>query len=173
MRYPHRETTAPDVIKRGFARQAPDIDIVIGDVDEVAASASAGVLTNSPRQQKGGADATLTTTWRSLPTRAMGRPSTDGLVDAGIEYSGDATVLARLAAVLNPGDESFALSHPDAQAKRPHASHFSVSSDSSCVPAMLCPHTGFEERNCMILRHGHRTTSSVASRTAASLASMR
>ena len=89
------------------------IDIVLTDVDErYRLRLANGLLTYSPRPQQGGADATLTTTRRALPALALGGLSGDGLAEAGIELSGDATVLARLAAVLDPGDKDFAIVTP-------------------------------------------------------------
>jgi alkyl sulfatase BDS1-like metallo-beta-lactamase superfamily hydrolase len=38
--------------------------------------------------------------------------SAQGLADAGIELTGDESVLARLAAVLDPGDDDFAIVTP-------------------------------------------------------------
>ncbi|WP_395725384.1 alkyl sulfatase C-terminal domain-containing protein [Nakamurella sp.] len=65
-----------------------------------------GVLTYSAAAQKGDADATVTTTSRSLPALALGVVSPDKLADAGIALSGDASALARLIAVPDPGDQN-------------------------------------------------------------------
>ncbi|MHA6619484.1 alkyl/aryl-sulfatase [Pseudonocardia sp. DLS-67] len=90
------------------------IDVVLTDVDErYRLRLANGVLTYSPRPQKGDADAMLTTTRRALPALAMGRLSTEGLAEAGIELTGDASVLARLEGVLDPGDKNFAIVTPD------------------------------------------------------------
>ncbi len=124
------ETTAPDVIGqltpsmlfdaiaiRVNGPQAWDekrsIDVVLTDVDErYRLRLANGVLTYSPRPQKGDADATLTTTRRALPALAMGGLSAEGLAKAGIELSGDGSVLMRLAAVLDAGDKNFAIVTP-------------------------------------------------------------
>ncbi|MGF7121889.1 alkyl sulfatase BDS1-like metallo-beta-lactamase superfamily hydrolase [Rhodococcus sp. BE178] len=125
------ETAAPDVI----AQLTPDmlfdamaiqidgprawdvklsIDIALTDVDErYRLRLANGVLTYSNRPQPGSADAILTTTRRALPALALGGLSADGLADAGIEISGDASVLTRLVAVLDPGDKDFAIVTPE------------------------------------------------------------
>ncbi|MFC9552884.1 alkyl/aryl-sulfatase [Rhodococcus sp. NPDC056960] len=90
------------------------IDVVLTDADERYRLLLAnGVLTYSPRPQKGDADATLTTTKKALPALALGSLSADDLAKAGIEVSGDGSVLARLAALLEPGDANFAIVTPD------------------------------------------------------------
>ena len=89
------------------------IDVVLTDVDErYRLRLRNGVLTYSARPQRGDADATLTTTRRALPALALGGMSADGLAKAGIELSGDASVLARLGGVLDPGDPDFAIVTP-------------------------------------------------------------
>ncbi|GEL21090.1 beta-lactamase-like protein [Pseudonocardia sulfidoxydans NBRC 16205] len=125
------ETTAPDVIGQlspsmlfdAIAIQVDGpraweenltVDVVLSDADErYRLRLANGVLTYSPRPQKGDADAVLRTTRRALPTLASGGLSPDGLADAGMELTGDASVLARLAAVLDPGDKNFAIVTPD------------------------------------------------------------
>jgi alkyl sulfatase BDS1-like metallo-beta-lactamase superfamily hydrolase len=124
------KTTAPDVI----AQLTPDmlfdavaiqvdgpkawdeklsIDVVLTDTDErYRLRLANGVLTYSSRPQRGDADAMLTTTRRALPALALGGLSAQGLADAGIELTGDESVLARLAAVLDPGDDDFAIVTP-------------------------------------------------------------
>jgi alkyl sulfatase BDS1-like metallo-beta-lactamase superfamily hydrolase len=90
------------------------IDIVLTDVDErYRLRLANGVLTYSTHSQEDAADATLTTTKRALPALALGGLSADGLAEAGIELSGDGSVLARLAAVLEPGDKNFAIVTPE------------------------------------------------------------
>lgn len=90
------------------------VDVVLTDIDErYRLRLANGVLTYSARPQQGDADAVVTTTRRSLPALALGGQSADGLAAAGIEVSGDATVLGRLAAVLDPGDKNFAIVTPD------------------------------------------------------------
>jgi len=70
------------------------------------------VLTYSAEKQNGEADATLTTPRRSLPALALGGLSAGQLADAGIQLSGDPTVLGRLPTVLDPGDKNFAMVTP-------------------------------------------------------------
>jgi alkyl sulfatase BDS1-like metallo-beta-lactamase superfamily hydrolase len=89
------------------------IDVALTDVDErYRLRLNNGVLTYSARPQKGDADATLTTTKRALPALATGGLSAEGLADAGIELTGDGSVLTRLASVLDPGDKNFAIVTP-------------------------------------------------------------
>ncbi|MFC9787840.1 alkyl/aryl-sulfatase [Rhodococcus sp. NPDC127528] len=86
------------------------LDVVLTDDDErYRLRLANGVLTYSGRPQKGTADATVTATRRTLPALALGGLSPEGLADAGIELSGDSSVLTRLAAVLDPGDPDFAI----------------------------------------------------------------
>ena len=124
------ETNAPDVIAQlspamlfdAIAIQVDgpkawdldlSIDVVLTDVDErYRLRLSNGALTYSPRPQQGAAQATVTTTRRALPALAGGAMSADGLAAAGIEVSGDATVLAQLTGVLDPGDKNFAIVTP-------------------------------------------------------------
>ncbi|WP_028923840.1 alkyl/aryl-sulfatase [Pseudonocardia acaciae] len=125
------ETTAPDVIGQltpsmlfdAIAIQVDgprawdenlSIDVVLTDVHErYRLRLANGVLTYSPRPQKGDADAVLTTTRRALPALAAGGLSAEGLATADIALTGDASVLARLAGVLDPGDKTFAIVTPD------------------------------------------------------------
>lgn len=124
------ETTAPDVIGQLSPSMLFDaiaikvdgprawdeklsIDVVLTDLDErYRLRLANGVLTYSPRPQKDDADAVLTTTRRALPALALGGLSTEGLTDAGFELTGDASVLTRLAAVLDLGDKNFAIVTP-------------------------------------------------------------
>jgi alkyl sulfatase BDS1-like metallo-beta-lactamase superfamily hydrolase len=71
-----------------------------------------GVLSYSAAPQRGDADATLTATSTALPVLATGAATPDALAAAGIEVTGDAGVLARLTAVLDPGDPDFAIVTP-------------------------------------------------------------
>ncbi|WP_313662614.1 alkyl sulfatase dimerization domain-containing protein [Cellulosimicrobium cellulans] len=71
-----------------------------------------GVLSYSAAPQRGDADATLTATSTALPVLATGAATPDALAAAGIEVAGDAGVLARLTAVLDPGDPDFAIVTP-------------------------------------------------------------
>lgn len=89
------------------------IDVVLTDTDErYRLRLANGVLTYSHRPQRDAADATLTTTRRALPVLALGGLSADGLAEAGIELTGDGSVLERLTAVLDPGDPDFAIVTP-------------------------------------------------------------
>ena len=89
------------------------IDIVLTDSgDRYRLRLANGALTYSSAKQKGAADVTLTATTGSLPTLALGRLTPKGLTDAGIRVEGDASVLDRLAAVLDPGDEDFPIVTP-------------------------------------------------------------
>ncbi|KLN35597.1 alkyl sulfatase [Cellulosimicrobium funkei] len=124
------ETTAPDVIGQLTPAMLFDaiaitvngpkawdeklsIDVALTDVDErYRLRLANGVLTYSAAAQKGDADVTLTTTKRALPALATGPLTAEGLAQAGIELSGDASVLGRLAAVLDPGDKNFAIVTP-------------------------------------------------------------
>ena len=69
-----------------------------------------GVLTYSAAAQQGDADATITGTKKALPALAAGSP--EALAAAGLEVTGDASVLTRLVAVLDPGDPDFAIVTP-------------------------------------------------------------
>jgi alkyl sulfatase BDS1-like metallo-beta-lactamase superfamily hydrolase len=89
------------------------VDVVLTDVDErYRLRLSNGALTYSSARQTDDADVTLTTTRRSLPALALGTPSPDQLAEAGIRIDGDAAVLGRLTAVLDPGDPDFAIVTP-------------------------------------------------------------
>ncbi|AVH24551.1 MBL fold metallo-hydrolase [Nocardia cyriacigeorgica] len=122
------ETTAPDVIGQLSPAMLFDaiaiqvngpkawdenlsIDVVLTDADErYRLRLANGVLTYSARPQPGEPDVTLTTTRHNLPALALGGLSGGA---AGIEISGDASALKRLAAVLDPGDKNFAIVTPD------------------------------------------------------------
>ncbi len=124
------ETTAPDVMGQltpamlfdAIAIQVDGpaawderltIDVVLTDLDErYRLRLANGVLTYTAAAQQDAADVTLTTTRRALPTLALGGPSPEKLAAAGIELSGDAAVLGRLVAVLDPGDKNFAIVTP-------------------------------------------------------------
>lgn len=89
------------------------IDLVLTDIEKrYRLRLANGVLTYSAAAQKGDADATVTTTSRELPALVLGEVSPDKLADAGIVLSGDASVLGRLVAVLDPGDPNFAIVTP-------------------------------------------------------------
>ncbi|TCO35593.1 alkyl sulfatase BDS1-like metallo-beta-lactamase superfamily hydrolase [Kribbella steppae] len=124
------ETTAPDVIGQLTPAMLFDaiaiqvngpaawdeqlsIDVILTDTDErYRLRLANGVLTYSARPQPGDADAALTTTRRALPTLAQGGLSADSLAAAGIKLTGDASTLGRLTAVLDPGDQDFAIVTP-------------------------------------------------------------
>lgn len=59
------------------------------------------------------ADLSLDSSRASLPALALGSLDADSLAKAGIQVSGDAGVLARLAAVLDGGDPDFAIVTPE------------------------------------------------------------
>lgn len=89
-------------------------DVVLTDTDaRYRLRVANGVLTYSPRPQQGEPDAVITATSRTLPALALGGLSPDGLAKAGIELTGDATILTRLASLLDPGDPDFAIVTPD------------------------------------------------------------
>ncbi|MBD8078511.1 alkyl/aryl-sulfatase [Cellulosimicrobium arenosum] len=89
------------------------IDIVLTDAGaRYRLRLANGALTYSAAPQKGDADATLTTTARGLPALATGALGADGLAQAGIEVSGDASALSRLAGILDPGDQDFSIVTP-------------------------------------------------------------
>jgi alkyl sulfatase BDS1-like metallo-beta-lactamase superfamily hydrolase len=89
------------------------IDIVLTDIDTCYRLWLAdGVLTYSSAEQAGEADATITGTKTGLPALASRALTPEKLAAAGIEVSGDASVLARLVAVLDPGDKNFAIVTP-------------------------------------------------------------
>ena len=124
------ETNAPDVIGQltpgmlfdaiAIQVNGPEawnerlsIDVVLTDVDErYRLRLANGVLTYSARPQQGSADATLTTTRPALPALATSDLGADRLDDLGITFDGDASVLSRLASVLDPGDKNFAIVTP-------------------------------------------------------------
>ncbi len=68
-----------------------------------------GVLTYSAAERPDTADVTITAPRAALPALALGTPDARRLTEAGIELSGDVTVLSRLAAVLDHPDPDFAI----------------------------------------------------------------
>ncbi|MGC5257089.1 alkyl/aryl-sulfatase [Gordonia sp. DT218] len=89
------------------------IDVVLTDIDErYRLWLQNGALSYSAATQSGDADVTLTTTTSGLPAIATGALTQDALAKAGIELSGDASILGRLAAALDPGDKDFAIVTP-------------------------------------------------------------
>ncbi|MFW0787764.1 alkyl sulfatase dimerization domain-containing protein [Gordonia sp. CPCC 206044] len=89
------------------------IDIVITDADtRYRIRVQNGALSYSAAAQSGEADVTLSTTRRALPTIATGALTAEALSAAGIELTGDTSVLGRLAALLDPGDKDFSIVTP-------------------------------------------------------------
>ncbi|WP_405510308.1 alkyl/aryl-sulfatase [Streptomyces anulatus] len=89
------------------------IDVVLTDTDQrYRLRLANGALTYSSAAQSGDADVTLTTTARVLPAVATGGLRADALATAGIEVTGQASVLARLAGFLDPGDPDFSIVTP-------------------------------------------------------------
>jgi alkyl sulfatase BDS1-like metallo-beta-lactamase superfamily hydrolase len=72
-----------------------------------------GVLTHRVVDGADGADATLSLPQAALPALALGGTSAADLAAAGIEVTGDPSVLQRLLAVLDPGDPDFAIVTPE------------------------------------------------------------
>ena len=86
------------------------IDIRLTDSDErYRLQLRNGALTYTAAEQSDTADVTITSSRAALPALALGSLDADGLAKAGIEVSGDAGVLARLAAVLDAPDPNFAI----------------------------------------------------------------
>ncbi|WP_435839180.1 alkyl/aryl-sulfatase [Streptodolium elevatio] len=89
------------------------IDVVLTDTgDRYRLRLANGALTYSAAEQRGEADVTLSTSSKALPALALGKLTPDGLAGAGIQVNGDASVLAILASVLDPGDQDFAIVTP-------------------------------------------------------------
>ncbi|WP_405779378.1 MBL fold metallo-hydrolase [Streptomyces sp. NBC_01378] len=89
------------------------IDIHLTDVDEnYRLRLNNGVLSYTAASQSTAADATLTTTVRALSALAVEGLTPQGLERAGVQVEGDASVLSRLTAVLDPGDQNFPIVTP-------------------------------------------------------------
>ncbi|GAA4716398.1 alkyl sulfatase dimerization domain-containing protein [Isoptericola chiayiensis] len=89
------------------------IDVVLTDVDSrYRLRLRHGALTYSTSAQRGAADATLTGTQGALPVLAGGTVTSEVLAAAGMEVTGDESVIGRLAAVLDDGDPDFAIVTP-------------------------------------------------------------
>lgn len=130
------ETSAPDVIANLSPEMLFDaiaiqvngprawderltIDAVLTDADtRYRLRLANGVLTYSSAPQRGQADATVTGRRAALPVLASGTLTPEKLAAAGLEVSGDVSVLGRLAAVLEPGDKDFAIVTPRSGADR-------------------------------------------------------
>ena len=90
------------------------VDIGLSDTDQhYRLSLTNGVLTYSAAKQSEPADVSLTSSRASLPALALGPFDAESLAEAGIDVSGDAGVLTRLAAVLEGGDADFAIVTPE------------------------------------------------------------
>ena len=72
-----------------------------------------GVLTYTTASQSDAADVKLALPRASLGVLAQGSVDPEVLAAAGVEITGDASVLGRLFAVLDPGDPDFAIVTPD------------------------------------------------------------
>ena len=68
-----------------------------------------GVLTYTTAAQSDAADLTITASRAALPALALGAVTPEVLAEAGIQLSGDASVLQRLTAVLEAPDPDFAI----------------------------------------------------------------
>lgn len=88
-------------------------DVAVTDTgDRYRLRLANGVLTYTAAPQKSDADMTLAASARALPALALGGLDLAKLDEAGVEISGDESVLERLAAVLDPGDPNFAIVTP-------------------------------------------------------------
>ncbi|MEW1549966.1 alkyl/aryl-sulfatase [Streptomyces tsukubensis] len=123
-------TNAPDVIAHLSAEMLFDalaiqvdgprawdehlgIDVALTDTGErYRLTLANGVLTHTSATQSEPADVTITTVRAALPALAAGALTAPELHAAGIALEGDASVLDRLAAVLDPGDPDFAIVTP-------------------------------------------------------------
>ncbi len=86
------------------------IDVQVSDPDQdFRLLLSNGVLTYSSAAASDAADLTLSATRAALPALAAGPLTAAALAEAGIEVSGDDSVLSRLAAVLEAPDPDFAI----------------------------------------------------------------
>ncbi|MFF3490225.1 alkyl/aryl-sulfatase [Streptomyces sp. NPDC002795] len=89
------------------------IDVHLTDIDErYRLRLANGVLTYSAASQKTAADVSLTGEARSLSALAATGLTPEGLDQAGVRVQGDASALGRLASVLDPGDQDFAIVTP-------------------------------------------------------------
>ncbi|MFD7297512.1 alkyl/aryl-sulfatase [Streptomyces sp. NPDC059897] len=89
------------------------IDVHLTDVDErYRLRLANGVLTYSSASRKTAADVSLAGAVKALSALATTGLTPEGLERAGVQVQGDASVLGRLAAVLDPGDRDFAIVTP-------------------------------------------------------------
>lgn len=95
------------------------MDITLTDTGETyRVSLSNGVLIYTTAGQSTAADVTLTSPQTALPALVAGTPTPESLSAAGIQISGDATVLQRLIAVLDPPDPDFAIVTADKESEK-------------------------------------------------------
>ncbi|MEV6191168.1 alkyl sulfatase dimerization domain-containing protein [Streptomyces sp. NPDC051920] len=89
------------------------IDVHLTDVDtRYRLRLRNGVLSYTAATQKTAADLTLTTTVAALSTLAVTGLTPESLDGAGVRIEGDTSVLQRLTAVLDPGDQDFPIVTP-------------------------------------------------------------
>ncbi|WP_327668073.1 MULTISPECIES: alkyl sulfatase dimerization domain-containing protein [unclassified Streptomyces] len=89
------------------------IDVQLTDVDErYRLRLANGVLSYTAAFQETAADVTLTSAVHALSEIAVTGLTPEGMQQAGVQVEGDASALARLASVLDPGDRDFAIVTP-------------------------------------------------------------
>ncbi|MGW5003598.1 alkyl/aryl-sulfatase [Streptomyces hydrogenans] len=89
------------------------VDVHLTDVGErYRLRLSNGVLSYTAASQKAPADVTLTSTVHALSELTVTGLTPEGLDRAGVRVEGDASALARLTAVLDPGDRDFPIVTP-------------------------------------------------------------
>ncbi|MBY5163933.1 alkyl/aryl-sulfatase [Salsipaludibacter albus] len=88
------------------------LDVELTDGDTYRLTLRNGVLSYSSAAQSGDADMRLTLSRAALLGVATGQVGPDGFAEAGVEVAGDEAVLARLLAVLQPGDPDFPVLTP-------------------------------------------------------------
>ncbi len=90
------------------------IDVAFTDADDrYRLTLANGVLTHTSAAHDDDADATLSMPRASLPVLAGGALTPEVMASHGIELTGDAAALQRLVAVLDPGDDDFAIVTPE------------------------------------------------------------
>ncbi|MET7385437.1 alkyl/aryl-sulfatase [Streptomyces sp. NPDC005529] len=89
------------------------VDVHLTDIDErYRLRLRNGVLGYTAAPQKTAADVTLTTAVHALSELAVTGLTPESLHRAGVQVEGDASVLQRLTAVLDPGDQDFPIVTP-------------------------------------------------------------
>ncbi|MFD6414887.1 alkyl/aryl-sulfatase [Streptomyces sp. NPDC060194] len=89
------------------------VDVHLTDADErYRLTLANGVLTYTAAPQKDAADVALTATVPGMSALTTTGLTPEGLERAGVRVDGDSTALARLTAVLDPGDPDFAIVTP-------------------------------------------------------------